>query len=117
MSYLVWKIDHDAIRTACIESALFQCGWDADDTLGELIEALHHHNYEEAVESTDTFNNFIEFFTACPIGKHLFQHANKQMAEIYQNAPPPHDNGKWISVEEIITSKFDVEEWFDEMNY
>ena len=106
MSYLVWEIDHDAIRTACIDSALFHCGWDAFETLETLIEVVHREDRNG--DLSYFFGDFIEVFTACRVGKLLIKHANDQLSAIYQNAPPLHEKGKWISGEEIITSKFDT---------
>ena len=113
MSYLIWNLNDSALRRACIESAFFSCGWHRDDTLGEIIEQMQDEGGTPA--DTETFQKFVQRLEQVHCGTHLEAEANRALNVIYEGTKPDGMKIDPISVQEILMTMFDVEEWFEEM--
>lgn len=113
MSYLIWNLNDSAIRRACIESAFFSCGWHIDDTLGDIIEQMH--NEGGTPDDTETFVKFVQRLEQVQCGTQLKTEANWTLNAIYRDTKPEGMKIDPISVQEILLTMFDVEEWFEEM--
>ena len=113
MSYLIWNIDDDAVRQACIEAAFFSCGWHVDDTLGEIIEQML--NEGGTPSDTETSEDFIACMETVKCGDDLSKEATSRLESIFHGAKPDTIEVLPITIREILFSMFDVEEWFEEM--
>jgi len=113
MSYLIWNLNDSALRRACIESAFFSCGWHSDDTLGEIKEQMC--NEGGTPEDTETFEKFVQCLEQVDCGIHLRTEANWTLNAVYKDAKPEGMKIDPITVEEILMTMFDPEEWFDEL--
>lgn len=109
MSYVIWNLNDSALRRACILEAYYHCGWHREDTLGEIIEQMHREG--GTPDDTECFASFCDRMRAIRCGQHLIEAANDSLQHIY-SGQLSHEP---ISIEEILMTRHNVEEWFDEM--